>query len=91
MEFSNKGWKLRSIDSLLKRSPASRNQATMHRSTHEIPCETGIPILSVYRIIHRDLQLICFKRRRAQLLSEASHVAHKLANKCAKMFVNGQF
>ena len=28
----------------------------------------------VHRIIHRDLQLRCFKRRRAQLLSEAKHV-----------------
>jgi len=47
-----------------------------HQSSREISRETGIPRSSVYRIIHCDLQLRCFKRRRAQLLSEASSVAH---------------
>jgi len=52
-----------------------KDKPKMHRSTHEISSETGIPRSSVHRIIHRDFQLICFKRRRAQLLFEASRVA----------------
>ena len=39
------------------------------RSAREISCETSILCLSVHRIIHRDLQLKCLKRRRAQLLT----------------------
>jgi len=46
-----------------------------HRSTRQISRETGIYRSSVYRIIHCDLQLKCLKRRRAQQLSEANHVA----------------
>jgi transposase len=46
-----------------------------HRSTREISRETGIHRSTVHRIIHRDLQLKCLKRRRAQLLSEANRVA----------------
>jgi len=46
-----------------------------HRSISEIARETGIQRLTVHRIIHRDLQLNCVKRRRAQELSEANRVA----------------
>jgi len=36
----------------------------------------------VHRIIHRDLQLECFKRRRAQLLSRyCSILNHEFSNK----------
>jgi len=43
----------------------------------EISCETGIHWLTVYKIIYRDLQLNCVKRRRgrAQQLSETNRVA----------------
>ena len=47
-----------------------------HRSAREISHETAILCSSVHRIIHRDLQLKCFKRRRAQLLSEAICISH---------------
>ena len=46
-----------------------------HRSAREILHETAILRSSVHRIIHRDLQLKCFKRRRAQLLSEANRIS----------------
>jgi len=46
-----------------------------HRSSREISHETAILYSSVHRkIIHGDLQLTCFKRRRAQLLSEANRI-----------------
>jgi len=46
-----------------------------HRLFREISHETAILRSSVHRIIHRDLQLTCFKRRRAQLLSEANRIS----------------
>jgi len=46
-----------------------------HRSIREISRETGIHRLTEHRTIHRDLQLKCVKRRRAQELSEANRVA----------------
>ena len=84
----DKGWKLGSIDSLLKRI---RNQAAVdrvrrvavedimlsdedkpkrYRSARESSHETASHS-SVHRIICGDFQLTCFKRHRAQLLSEA--------------------
>jgi len=54
---------------------SQEDQPKTHRSTREISRETGIHHSSVYRIIHRDLQLKCLKRRRAQALSEANRVA----------------
>jgi len=47
-----------------------------HHSVRMIARETGgIPRSSGNRIIHHDLRLKCVKRRRAQLLSEANHIA----------------
>ena len=105
-EFPDKGWKLGTVDKLLKkirktgtidRQPGSgrprsvrinenienvenfvlsqEDKPKTHRSTREISRETGIHRSTVHRIIHRDLQLKCLKRRRAQLLSEANRVA----------------
>jgi len=101
IELPDKGWKLGSIDGLLKRRrrvQLSRNQAVVdrvcqvavedlvlsqedkpkkHRSSREISHKTAILCSSVHRkIIHCDLQLTCFKRRRAQLLSEANRISH---------------
>jgi len=100
-ELPDKGWKLESIDSWLKRirktgtivrqpgsgrpcsarssggpCAQSRGEAKKHRSTRYISHETVILYSSVHRkIIHRDLQLTCFKRCRAQLLSEANRIS----------------
>ena len=46
-----------------------------HQSAHEISRETAILRSNVHSIIHCDLQLNCFKRRCAQLLSEASSIS----------------
>ena len=46
-----------------------------HRSACEISHETAILRSSMRRIIHRDLQLKCFKRRHVQLLSEANRIS----------------
>ena len=47
-----------------------------HRSGREISPETAILRSSVHRIIHSDLQLKYFQRRRAQMLSEANRIAY---------------
>ena len=51
------------------------NKPKMHRSASEISHETSILCSSVHTIIHRDLQFKCFKRRCAQLLSEANRIS----------------
>jgi len=46
-----------------------------HRSAREISHKTAIIRSGKHMIIHRDLQLKCFKRRRVQLLSEANRIS----------------
>jgi len=46
-----------------------------HRTVREISWETGIHQSSVFRIICKDLRLKCFKRRRAQELTDANCAA----------------
>ena len=45
---------------------------------HQSACEIshGTDSSSLYKKIHSTLELMCFKRRRPQLLSEANHVVH---------------
>ena len=45
-----------------------------HRSIRQVARETGIPTTSVHRIIHEDLKLQCFKKKRAQGLTEANKI-----------------
>jgi len=46
-----------------------------HRTVREISLETGIHQSSVFRIICKDLRLKCFKKRRAQELTDANCAA----------------
>ena len=102
-ELPDKGWKLASIDSLLKKicrtGTLSGNHAAVDRvhrgtvddlvlsqkdkpkrphSAREISHETAILRSSVvHRIIHRDLQLKCFKRcPPVWLLCETNRISH---------------
>jgi len=55
---------------------SQKDKPKTHRSTCQISRETGIHRTSVHRIIHcSNLQLKCFKQRRAQQRSEANRVA----------------
>jgi len=56
----------------------SRGPARTYSTVREISRKTGIPKSSVARIIRKDLQLKCFKRRRAQELTETNCTAGKL-------------
>ena len=94
--FPDNGWKIGSIDSLLKNPQhghtivqqhvrrvavkdlmlSQEDVPKRHRSACKISRETAILHSNVHSIIiHRDLQLKCFKRRRAQLLCEANHIS----------------
>jgi len=59
---------------------SKEDKSRKNRSAHEIWHETVILCSSIHRIIYRDLPLKCFKRRRAQLLSEANRIS-RLADK----------
>jgi len=90
-KMPDKGQKLGSIDSLLKRICKSTVQlpgSGIPRSVHSSgePCadsgeqdkishETAILHSTVRTIIHCDLQLTCFKRCRVQLLSAANRIS----------------
>lgn len=53
---------------------SQEDQPSTHRSTRQIARETGIAGTSVWRIIHKDLRLTCFKKKRAQELTEANKI-----------------
>jgi len=53
-----------------------------HRTVREISLETGIHQSSVFRIICKDLRLKCFKRRRAQELTDAVLLAWSALSFC---------
>ena len=46
-----------------------------HRSVLEIARETGIKQITVHRIIHKELQLKCLKKKRAQELMDANKLS----------------
>ena len=95
-ELADRSWKLGNIDNGRPNQAAEDrvrrgavedlvlsqvDKPKRHLSAREISHETAVLCLRVYRIIHSDLQLKCFTRRRAQLLSEANHLpSHSLIN-----------
>ena len=58
----NESEALEAVDDLVL---SKEDKPKRHRSAREISHETAILCSSVHRIIHRDLQLKGFKRRRA--------------------------
>jgi len=51
---------------------SQENAPCTHKTVRQIARETGIKKSSVHRIIHQDLQLVCFKKKRAQELTAAN-------------------
>src|SRR5277367_6654816 len=45
-----------------------------HRTVRQIAREANISKSSVHRIIHQDLRLVCFKKKRAQELTDANKI-----------------
>ena len=56
------------IDAVKKLVLSQEGAPQTHRAVRQTSRETGIHRSSVLRIIHDDLQLKCFKKRRAQEL-----------------------
>ena len=63
---------------LLRPHRKSKDKPGTHRSTWQIARETGVSQSSVVRIVHKDLLLKCFKRRRAQELTASNQLARRL-------------
>ena len=53
---------------------SQEDQPQTHRSTRQIAREAGMSQSSVVRVIHRELGLKCFKKRRAQELTETNRL-----------------
>jgi len=66
------------IDQVNDMVPSQEDQPRTHITVCEISRKIGIPKSSVVGILRKDLQLKCFKRRRAQELTKANCTAHKL-------------
>ena len=62
---------------------SQEDQPQTHRSTRQISRETGIHHSSVFRIIHQDLGLRCYKKRRAQELTAANRLIR--LNRCKEL------
>jgi len=45
-----------------------------HKTVRQIARQTNISKSSVHRIIHKDLRLVCFKKKRAQELTAANKI-----------------
>ena len=64
-----------------------------HRTVRQIARETNVSKSSVHRIIHKDLRLVCFKKKRAQELTAANKItrlvrAKQLLKKCPASVVS---
>ena len=69
---------------------SQEDQPRTHSTFREIPLKTGIPESSIVHIIRKDLQLKCFKRRRAQELTEARGELHQSREWVDGSWVMGQ-
>lgn len=63
------------IDAVEDLIVSQEDKPRTHRSTRQIARETGVSQSSVVRIVNKDLSLKCFKRRRAQELTESNRLA----------------
>jgi len=66
---------MQNIDAVEDLIISQEDEPGTHRSTRQIERETGVSQSSVVRIVHKDLSLKCFKRRRAQELTASNRLA----------------
>jgi len=60
---------------------SQENAPCTHKTVRQIARETGIDKSSVHRIIHKDLHLVCFKKKRVQELTAANKLTHLVRTK----------
>jgi len=66
---------MQNIDAVEDLIISQEDEPGTHRSTRQIARETGVSQSSVVQIVHKDLSLKCFKRRRAQELTASNRLA----------------
>ena len=66
---------MQNIDAVEDLIISQEDEPGTHRSTRQIERETGVSQSSVVQIVHKDLSLKCFKRRRAQELTASNRLA----------------
>ena len=60
---------------------SQENNPGTHRTLRQIARETGMAATTVHRIVHKDLQLKCIKKRRVQELTAANKLARLIRSK----------
>ena len=66
---------MQNIDAVEDLIISQEDEPGTHRSTRQIERETGVSQSSVVRIVHKDVSLKCFKRRRAHELTASNRLA----------------
>ena len=69
------------VDAVEELCMSQENAPGTHRTVLEIAREVGISKSTVHSVIRKDLQLKCFRIRRAQHLTEANKVKHLACSK----------
>ena len=67
---------MENVDSIETLVLSQEDQPGTHRTIRQVSRETGISQTSVHRIIHKELQLKCLKKKQAQDLTNANKIAH---------------
>ena len=65
---------MENVDSVETLVLSQEDRPGTHRTIRQVSRETGISRTSVHRIIHKELQLKCLKKKQAQYLTDANKI-----------------
>ena len=72
---------MENVDSVETLVLSQEERPGIHRTIHKVSWETDISQISVYRIIHKKLQLKCLKKKQAQDLTNANKITRLVCTK----------
>ena len=72
---------MENVDSVETLLLSQEDRPGTHRTIRQVSRETGISRTSVHRIIHKELQMKCFKNKQAQDLTDTSKIARLVRTK----------
>ena len=72
---------MENVDSVETLVLSQEDRPGTHRTIRQVSRETGISRTSVHRIIHKELQLKCLKKKQAQDLTDANKIARLVRTK----------
>ena len=83
---------MENVDSVETVVLSQEDRPGIHRTMRQLSRETGISRTSVHRIIHKELQMKCLKKKQAHDLTDANKIAHlvrtkRLLRKCPRRLV----